>query len=234
MSRIAAAPASARVTKYSAWRTPPRPAKRGVSGARSRKANSPCTPVWTTRTSCSSSTRLRSQRSSSVSRRCPARSERGMTLTPVVLPRLGQAKPAALPHGLLELLAGHAQIGRHGVQAAGGVLVAGRAALEQAPLAVLEERDHLTALAQHGVAAPQGEVALERGALAAVGGEVEARHGQRAVDVLELGLAARHGAQPRGGLLETAHALLRCLRIGRLPDARHVLVPALHAPPFPG
>src|SRR3954451_19240885 len=69
MSSTAAAPASVSVTKYSAWRTAPSRWKLGVSGAMSRKANRTCTPVWTTRTSCRSSTRLRSQRSSSVSLR---------------------------------------------------------------------------------------------------------------------------------------------------------------------
>src|SRR3954466_12788312 len=43
--------------------------KRTVNGTVRRKANSTCTPVWATRTSCSSSTRFRSQRSSGVSLR---------------------------------------------------------------------------------------------------------------------------------------------------------------------
>src|SRR3954451_5594667 len=44
-------------------------ANRGVNATPSRKANSTCTPVCATRTSWSSSIRLRSQRASSVSRR---------------------------------------------------------------------------------------------------------------------------------------------------------------------
>src|SRR3954454_4931980 len=43
--------------------------KRAENGTVSRNANRTCTPVWTTRTSCSSSMRLRSRRSTSVSLR---------------------------------------------------------------------------------------------------------------------------------------------------------------------
>src|SRR3954471_2466889 len=63
----AAAPTSA--AKYVPRWKPVMSSKRDENGTVSRNANRTCTPVWTTRTSCRSSMRLRSRRSVSVSSR---------------------------------------------------------------------------------------------------------------------------------------------------------------------
>src|SRR4051794_31034782 len=106
MSSTAAAPVTSSVAKYSPRWNADSCGKRAASGAVRRNANSTCTPVWTTRTSCSSSTRLRSHRSSSVSVR-PLYVSCNMKLR---LPAAGGAEPQRLlrrqqedlerPHGV--------------------------------------------------------------------------------------------------------------------------------------
>src|SRR3954471_7554599 len=84
------------VMKYSTRSAVESCGNRADRGAISRKANSTCTPVCTTRTSCISSTRLRSQRCSGVSLR-PSSS--GSTVCSAMETGVAVTGPAQTPEG---------------------------------------------------------------------------------------------------------------------------------------